>query len=367
MRNIARFTPNWFTTGMGTGITALGAYLLPGGPSWLKEAGTGLWLFNVVLVSVLSILMVARLILDRGAVRAILRDPVQSMFIGAIPMAITTVVNGFVLMGPQVFGPAAIAVAYPLWIGNVVIAVLSGIMVPYAMFAGQDHHLSRMTGVWLMPIVPAEVVAASGGIIVPHLTSVGAERALTLVSLGLWAFSVPLAFLILGVLFLRLALHRLPPSDMAISTWISLGTLGTGVMGLIGLGKSFPLVFGAAGSAMAGAASLGAMILWGFGIWWLVMSILLTLHHVRRGLPFNLGWWGLTFPLGVFTAGTDLLYGTFNVPWLGVFAVAFYLMLASFWVLVGTRTVMFLARPSKASAETAAPDAESLGIELPAG
>jgi C4-dicarboxylate transporter/malic acid transport protein len=361
MTSLSRFTPNWFTTGMGTGITAIGAFLLPGGAAWLKTAATGLWLLNLVLVTVLSVLMLLRWILDRKTTETILHDPVQSMFLGAIPMAVTTVVNGFVLMGPAVFGPAAFLIAERLWLFNVGLAVASGIVVPYAMFVRHEHSLQHMTGIWLMPIVPAEVVAASGGLIIPHVHSVVAAKALVVVSLGLWAFSVPLAFLVLGVLFLRLALHRLPPREMAISTWISLGTLGTGVMGLMGIGRSLPTLFGALGTAMTGAATLGALALWGFGIWWFVMSVLLTLHHARRGLPFNLGWWGLTFPLGVFTGGTDLLYAELHVAWLGVVAVGFYLLLAAFWLLVGTRTVAALWAGLASRAEPPNRVSEQLG------
>ncbi len=342
MGNCRRFTPNWFTVGMGTGITALGAYTMPGGPLWLKDAGTALWLLNIVFVTLFFALFICRALSDRGGTREILHDPVQSMFLGAIPMALTTVVNGFVDMGIPLFGPGSLTIAYDLWIVNVALAVASGIVVPYMMFLSHDHRLDRMTAVWLMPVVPAEVTAASGGLLVPHLLSLGLERTITVVSMVQWALSVPIAFLILGVLFLRLVLHKLPPSEMAISTWISLGTLGTGVMGLIDLGRQMPLLFGAVGHGMYGGAVLGALALWGFGTWWLVMSMLFTVHYARRGLPFNLGWWGLTFPLGVFTAGTNFLYAALKVPMLEVFAVAFFLLLASFWALVATRTLWHL-------------------------
>lgn len=349
-----RFTPNWFTVGMGTGITALGAFTMPGGPLWLKDAGTVLWLVNIVLVTLFFVLFICRGIFDRGGMREILHDPMQSMFLGAIPMALTTVVNGFVDMGVPLFGPASLSIAYDLWIFNVVLAVASVIVVPYMMFLSHDHRLDRMTAVWLMPIVPAEVTAASGGLLVPHMATLGMERTLTVVSMVQWALSVPIAFLILGVLFLRLVLHKLPPRELAISTWISLGTLGTGVMGLVDLGKQMPLLFGAVGSGMYGGAVLAALGLWGFGLWWLVMSILFTGHYVRHGLPFNLGWWGLTFPLGVFTAGTNFLYAALHVPLLGVFAIAFFLLLASFWLLVATRTLLSLVvveRPQPSPAD----------------
>ncbi len=342
MRSCRRFTPNWFTVGMGTGITALGAYTMPGGPLWLKDVGVVLWLLNIVLVALFFVLFACRGLLDRQGMREILHDPVQSMFLGAIPMALTTIVNGFVDMGIPLFGSASLVAAYDLWLVNVALAVASGIVVPYLMFLRHDHRLDRMTAVWLMPIVPAEVTAASGGLLVPHMAALGLERTLTLVSVVQWALSVPIAFLILGVLFLRLVLHKLPPREMAISTWISLGTLGTGVMGLVDLGRQMPLLFGQIGHGMYGAAVLAALVLWGFGLWWLTMSLLFTAHYVRRGLPFNLGWWGLTFPLGVFTAGTNFLYATLKVPLLGTFAIAFFLLLASFWLVVATRTIRSL-------------------------
>lgn len=342
MAAFKRFTPNWFTVGMGTGITALGAYTMPGGPLWLKDVGTALWMVNIVLVSVFFVLFIGRCAVDPSGMRAILHDPVQSMFLGAIPMALTTVVNGFVDMGMPLFGQAAVTIAYDLWIVNVVLAVASGFVVPYIMFLSHDHRLERMTAVWLMPIVPAEVTAASGGLLIPHMTSVAFAQSMTILSMIQWALSVPIAFLILGVLFLRLVLHKLPPSEMAISTWISLGTLGTGVMGLVDLGKQMPLLFGSIGHAMYGGALLAALAMWGFGIWWFVMSVLFTAHYVRRGLPFNLGWWGLTFPLGVFTAGTNFLFAALKVPLIGVLAVAFFILLASFWLIVAGRTIISL-------------------------
>lgn len=336
---VKHFTPNWFTIGMGTGITALGAYLYPGGPLWLKELGTGLWMFNTVLVGLLLIVMVLKWIFNWKGSIAILHDPVQSMFLGAVPMALTTVINGFIDMGQPFIGHSALTIAMILLAANILMALGSGIVVPFMMFISHDHRLDKLTGIWLMPVVPAEVAAASGGLLLPHLAGIAVQKTFMVISLGLWALSVPLAFLMLGFLFLRLAVHKLPPKEMAISTWISLGTLGTGIMGLIGLGKSLPVLFGSLGHAMDGAAVLGSFALWGFGLWWLVLSILITIHYAYRGLPFNLGWWGLTFPLGVFTGGTDMLYGQVHVGLIAALAHLFYIMLVLFWAIVAAKTV----------------------------
>ena len=62
---------------------------------------------------------------------------------------------------------ATIAVAYPLWWVDVALSLASGLLVPFLMFTRQDHSMENMTAVWLIPIVAAEVAAASGGISSP--------------------------------------------------------------------------------------------------------------------------------------------------------------------------------------------------------
>lgn len=45
-----------------------------------------------------------------------------------------------------------------------------------------------------------------------------------------------------------------------------------------------------------------ALIMWGFGILWLVFA--LASIYKSRPFPFNMGWWGFTFPIGTFAIGT---------------------------------------------------------------
>lgn len=45
-----------------------------------------------------------------------------------------------------------------------------------------------------------------------------------------------------------------------------------------------------------------ALILWAFGLVWLFFALASIVYS--RTFPFNIGWWGFTFPLGVFAAST---------------------------------------------------------------
>lgn len=50
---------------------------------------------------------------------------------------------------------------------------------------------------------------------------------------------------------------------------------------------------------------LSSLLMWSFGLIWLVFA-LVTVYY-SSPFPFNMGWWGLTFPLGVYAANTILL------------------------------------------------------------
>jgi C4-dicarboxylate transporter/malic acid transport protein len=341
---VRNFTPNWFTVTMGTGALALTLNQFPLAIPGLRGVAEALWLANIALFALFSLLYGARWVLFPREAALIFRHPVMSMFFGAIPMGLATIVNGFLAFGPDFLGTgSAVSVARALWQADAAMSVVCGLVIPYFMFTRQEHSLEKLTAVWLLPIVASEVAAASGGLLAPHLAAPEAFLILIL-SYVLWACSVPLAMSVLVLLFLRLALHKLPERDMGVSAWLALGPIGTGALGLVVLGCAAPAIFAANGLASMGEVAfglgaIGGLILWGYGVWWLSLAVLKTVRYLREGLPFNLGWWGFTFPLAVYTLATFALA---RVTGLGLFSFAgggLAVCLAIFWVIVASRTV----------------------------
>ena len=181
------------------------------------------------------------------------------------------------------------------------------------------HHneLHTMTAVWLIPIVSTIVCAASGSVVASILIATSPSHALwtTLVSYILWGSGLPFALGILVIYFHRLTIHSLPPREVIVSVFLPLGPLGQGGFGIANLGKVtlalFPIThtLPAAGDAglMAGQilyvlGFISALVLWGFGLVWLFFAVA-TINNAKR-FPFNMGWWGFTFPLGVYASST---------------------------------------------------------------
>jgi C4-dicarboxylate transporter/malic acid transport protein len=341
---IRQFTPNWFAATMGTGVLALALAQLPLAIPGLHAIAEGLWLFNILLFSVFAAAYAARWILFFDEARRIFGHSTVSMFFGTIPMGLATIINGFLLFGLPRWGDGVIHLAEVLWWIDVAMSLACGVLIPYMMFTRQEHSIDQMTAVWLLPVVAAEVAAASGGLLAPHLTDAHSQLVVLTTSYVLWAFSLPVAFSILTILLLRMALHKLPHENMAASSWLALGPIGTGALGMLLLGGDAPAIFAAnglpgIGEIASGLGLIAGITLWGFGLWWMLMALLITVRYLRDGIPFNLGWWGFTFPLGVYSLATLKLASTLNLTFFSVVGTLLVMLLAVMWLIVGKRTV----------------------------
>ncbi|WP_350567626.1 TDT family transporter [Pseudomonas sp. H26/SER47-MNA-CIBAN-0231] len=341
---IRQFTPNWFAATMGTGVLALALAQLPLAIPGLRAVAEGLWLFNILLFSLFTAAYAARWILFFDEARRIFGHSTVSMFFGTIPMGLATIINGFLLFGLPRWGDGVIQLVEVLWWIDVAMSLACGVLIPYMMFTRQEHSIDQMTAVWLLPVVAAEVAAASGGLLAPHLPDAHGQLVVLTTSYVLWAFSLPVAFSILTILLLRMALHKLPHENMAASSWLALGPIGTGALGMLLLGGEAPAIFAAnglpgVGEIASGLGLVAGITLWGFGLWWMLMALLITGRYLRDGIPFNLGWWGFTFPLGVYSLATLKLASILNLTFFSVFGTALVILLAAMWLIVGKRTV----------------------------
>ena len=340
---VRHFTPNWFAMTMGTGVLALVIAHLPWALPGQMILAEVLWLFGVALFAVFALLFLTRVLLHRDTLWPMLLHPVQSMFLGAIPMGLAVLISGLVQFGPARWGDGVYTLAHALWWLDAAMALGSALLVPYLMFTRQSHALEKMTAVWLLPIVAPEVAAGAAGALAPHLDP-AAARLVLVVGFILWGMSLALAFSLITLVLLRLALHKLPDTDFAATSWLPLGPLATGCLGLLTMGQAAPAAF--TGTPLAAAAELahgiglvGGLALWGAGLWWLVIATLFTRHYIRDNMAFNLGWWGFTFPLGVFALATLELLRLTELSFFALVGLVLSVQLAAIWLLVLQRTL----------------------------
>lgn len=74
-----------------------------------------------------------------------------------------------------------------------------------------------MTAAWLLPPIAAISSCSAGAVIAGYLSNPNHALITITASYIIWGFSVPLAFIVIGVYFHRLALHSVV-SDVALAT-----------------------------------------------------------------------------------------------------------------------------------------------------
>src|SRR5271168_4835509 len=79
---VRNFTPNWFTVTMGTGALALTLNQFPLPLAGLRTVAVGLWLANIALFALFTLLYSARWVLFPREAALIFKHPVMSMFFG---------------------------------------------------------------------------------------------------------------------------------------------------------------------------------------------------------------------------------------------------------------------------------------------
>ncbi|UPK90739.1 hypothetical protein LCI18_001674 [Fusarium solani-melongenae] len=329
---------------MGTGITSILLYTLPYNAGWLRHVATAIFCLNIIYFLVFLLIAALRYILYPEIFGVMLRHPAQSMFLGTLPMGMATLVNMFCFVCVPAWGDAAAYFAFAIWVVDAILSIVIALGVPFVfMTRPQPAELASMTAGWLLPIVSCVVAAASGGIVAEILPHPYLALGTILASYVLWGIGVPLALMVIVIYLQRLMLHKLPPKAVILSVFLPLGPLGQGGFGIQKLGAVSKTIFPETSSLDARAGDilytlgfLVGLVMWAFGIVW-VSFALASLVRTRR-FPFNLSWWGLTFPLGVYATCTCQLGKELPSTFFDVVGTIFSLIVLIMWLLVSAFT-----------------------------
>ncbi|MGC8498284.1 MAG: hypothetical protein ACP5OV_02145 [Acidimicrobiales bacterium] len=344
LKGLRGFHPGWFGAVMGTAIIGVAASLNPGHVAALASSARvfaqTMSILAIVLAVVLIVPYLGRFLLHGDAALADLRDPSTGALYGTLPGGILVLAATFAAVGPTWFAPTTVQgiVAGLDWVG-VPLALAASIVFAYLLFLRSEIVPESVNGSWFIPPVVNIVVPLVLLPLVPGASPTTA-RTLLATSYVFWGMGFLLYLLILTMLHQRLVLHPLPHAGLAPSLWIGLGPLGVGALALVKMAAASSALVGPLAPSVELAAKLVATMLWGFGAWWLLAAALLLVHYVRSGpLPFGIGWWGFTFPLGAFAVATLSLASVWDLSSLQWIGFGLFVLLFCFWLVVTWRTL----------------------------
>jgi hypothetical protein len=149
-----------------------------------------------------------------------------------------------------------------------------------------------------------------GQCIPDHTFTLSPLHLLLLLGMCLLGVGFLLSYQISTIYYKRLMCHSLPPKELIVSCFLAVAPMSMTAWALLNHAAAaqarLPALQAAAARGGDAAASkllvlAAALLLWGFAVWWLVQAVACVASCVRQGIPFNLGWWGSVFPVGVFT------------------------------------------------------------------
>jgi tellurite resistance protein TehA-like permease len=335
---------------MGTGVVAVILSTLPFEARWLYYTSILFFALNTLLFTLALVISILRYTLWPEIWTVMIDDPNNSLFLGTVPMGFATLIEMWVHVCVPAWGQGwAAYLVLALWIVDCVVAVAVTVSLGILLMSeSYQRSLDSITAAQLLPIAATIVAAGAGSEVASVMPNPQLAIGVIIASYVLWGMATPMAFTVLVIYYQRLALHKMPPREVIVSAFLPLGPLGFGGFTILNLGKRAAVIFPQTATLdpLAGriAYILGffvALIMWGWGLLWFSFALAaLVKTAMNGGIPMNMGWWGFTFPLGVYSSSTILLGRELPSLFFRVLGTIFGAAVILLWVVIAVRTAI---------------------------
>ncbi|MEO8362388.1 MAG: tellurite resistance/C4-dicarboxylate transporter family protein [Vicinamibacteria bacterium] len=318
---IASFFPAYFALVMATGIASVAAFLLG-----LKPIAYVLLALNIVHFCVLSTIVLLRVVFYFSSVLADLRDHTRGP-------GFFSVVAGMCVFGSQlVVLTGAYAVATGLWAAGIVLWVL----VMYSFFGSvvtrerKPSLEAGINGAWLIAAVATQSLSTLGSFLAPHF---GYQPVMMFVSLCAYLLGCMLYLNIITLIFYRFTFLEFTAQSFTPPYWINMGAVAITTLSgslLILNSDHWQLLI-----ELKAFVKGFTLFFWVAGTWWIPLLFVLGVwRHVykRDPITYDPQYWGLVFPLGMYTTSTFRLSQALELPFLLVIPRVFLYISLAAWL-----------------------------------
>ncbi len=326
---VKNFTPSWFASIMGTGILAITSLFYAQYIPFLKNLAFALFYFNIVFFFILLVPWILRWLFFRKEALKDLEHPITSNFYATIAISMLVLAADFIVVGQN------ITIGEVFWFIGTFFTILFGILTPFLMFKSEQVKLDHINPAWFIPPVGLIVIPIAGSLIIPHVSGILQELVIFLNYFG-WGSGFFIYLALFAIAMYRFIIHQPLPNTLAPTIWINLGPIGAGTVALVNIIKNSSFI------AVKEPFFAFGFLFWGFGIWWVILAIIMTLHYIKKlNLPYAMSWWAFTFPLGAYVAASHTISLLFKIQLIDYIGFALYGLLAVFWLATLIKTLIY--------------------------
>ncbi|MBS1257124.1 MAG: hypothetical protein MAG551_00159 [Candidatus Scalindua arabica] len=208
-------------------------------------------------------------------------------------------------------------------------------------------------GGWLIATVGTQSVAVLGGILAPEFGGNGSF--VMFASFVWWMIGAFLYIILITLLFYRLVFFKFAPEAFVPPYWINMGALAITTLAGAVLCLSIPKIGGVFSDFLTFTKGF-TLFFWSFGTWWIPLLIILAfwkyIFH-KTAFKYSPLYWGMVFPLGMYTACTIKLSQALELPFLINIPVYFIYIAFTAWTIIFISMIISMLKAATAK-ETAA-------------
>lgn len=290
----ANLFPGYFALVMATGIISIAAFQLN-----MKPVAWVLLAINLIAYVVLWLLLLIRLVRSFPRVKADIMDHARGP-------GFFTVVAGTCVLGSQliiVVGQYRLAAA--LWF----VGILLWLLIMYTFFtavtvrADKPEFETGINGTWLLAAVATQSVSVLGTLLAEYFTTY--RDSLLFFTLCMFLLGCMLYLILITLIFYRFTFVKLTTVTLTPPYWINMGAVAITTLAGARLIIAVPhwSFLGEISPFLKGFT----LFFWAAGTWWIPLLLILGVwRHLRKHFPlaYDPLYWGMVFPLGMYTVCT---------------------------------------------------------------
>lgn len=294
MQAVADLFPGYFALVMATGIISTATFLL--GMKWLAWV---LLVINLIAYAVLSFLLMIRVIGFYPRVKADLTDHTRGP-------GFFTVIAGTCVLGSQLLIVAGrYQVAMVLWFFGLLLwaIVMYTFLTAVTVRENKPSFETGISGTWLLATVATQSISVLGTLLADHFRSY--REPVLFFTLCMFLLGCMIYLILITLIFYRFTFVNLTTVTLTPPYWINMGAVAittlAGARLIIAtptwslLGEILPFLKGF------------TLFFWAAGTWWIPLLFILGIwRHLHKHFPLSYDplYWGMVFPLGMYTVCT---------------------------------------------------------------